>query len=128
MLGVYNGSQNKEAAWKYVEFGTWTLEGAQIVSREKGYQISRKDVYEQDEPLGSRYDDYWKQDLFAFWIRDDVMQVKTSDLCPYDSIVLDACSVANNRLQADASLRAEDLIQIVLDEVRNKVPGEITVK
>ena len=128
VLGVYNGSQNKEAAWKYVEFGTWTLEGAQIVSREKGYQISRKDVYEQDEPLGSRYDDYWKQDLFAFWIRDDVMQVKTSDLCPYDSIVLDAGSVANNRLQADASLRAEDLIQIVLDEVRNKVPGEITVK
>ena len=42
--------------------------------------------------------------------------------------MLDACSVANNRLQADASLRAEDLIQIVLDEVRNKVPGEITVK
>lgn len=128
VMGIYNESAQKEAAWKYVEFGTWSLDGAQEVSVARGYQTSKKELYEQDETLGSRYDDYWKQDLFAFWIRDDVMEVKTSDLCPYDSIVLDACSVANNRLQADSSLRAEDLIAIVIEETQNKVPADITVK
>lgn len=128
-MGVNSHSENKLAAWKFVEYGCWSEEGCYEVMDARGYQSGKVSLYETIPEMTTRYDEYWKQDLFAFWYECAQNATRSTPLTKYDSIVMDAVSAAVAQLSSGAITTTEECLKVVIDQVNTYTqPDGVTAK
>ena len=116
-------SPNKESAWAYISWCTWSLEGSKAALEGRGYLNSRISNYDKDPSLSSSYSDYYGMDLPKFWIEEAVASAVTVTPTEYEQLVGDALGVAMTAFQADTAMSAEDMMEIVKTEIHNKEPN-----
>jgi len=122
-LGIYKGSDNKEDAWKFLEYVTCNAEAQEDYAKEYGEYMSLKSVDEKlageegDEVLGG-------QNLYEFYNKEMAKGVKDL-MTEYDSAINDSLLSAT-KTYIRGTFSKEEAIQQIKEDVKSAYP-DLTV-
>lgn len=121
-VGIYNNSENKEAAFAYLVWTYFSEEGS-IVSRDEiGQYSSLKSCYEGENAIYNEpgaYDDFFGgQNLAKYFVEEIVPNIKgTQQETAYETIVTEVFNKLNPQLSTDMSITAEDALKMYKEEI-----------
>lgn len=123
---IYKNSENKEAAWAYLEYVYFSEEGAADVYELTGNYSSYKPFYEgenspvnQEGPLDSFFGG---QSLVDFYINQAAPNAKTMAQTKYDAIISDTFQALTPKYMTDDSIDAAKALELFKDEFLLKAP------
>ncbi len=130
-LSIYSGSENKDAAWAYIQYIFFSEEGGSIMYNVTGnyscyapYYTGDQSPMEKEGPMDAFFGG---QSLVDYYINTAALQAKTAPMNKYDSIVSDVWQQLLPQYMSDSSIDAEKAVQMFIDTVQEKEP-EATVK
>lgn len=127
VLGVYNGSKNKEAAFTYLNWMLNTDNGVNTLKEEVAFYVPNKRYYE-DESFTSLEDDFFPgQDIGELMYNEIVPELEVAPITPYDTAVVNTNSMIAQALMADRSMTADQALEKALEQLRTDLP-DVTVE
>jgi multiple sugar transport system substrate-binding protein len=121
VFGISKTSENKELAWKFINWLLLTQEGAEA-SKLVNFYIPLKEVYEDPQFVSSEDPFFAGQDVGKFWIEEIVPEIDVPVLSAYDAVVKDSTNLVLNLLNSDRSVDAEEALEKLITEVKAKLP------
>jgi len=130
-IGVYKGSENKEAAWAYITFAYMSDEGMEISYKEFGNMAGTKAFFENHKDwidAGTDYDKYFAgQNLNKTFVEEIVPTVKADPQTKYNAMVQTAYSSLYPLWMKDTSIDVAAALEKLKSEVQNLAP-EATIQ
>lgn len=126
-FGISKTSQNKEAAWTYINWGNETQNGANAYKEAFNYFVPAKKFYE--DPKFASYVDpiFNNQDTGNLLYNEIVPNMTAAPISSYDSAVTDVNSLIAQSIMSDPSITAEQATAKGVEELKNKLP-DATIK
>jgi multiple sugar transport system substrate-binding protein len=121
VFGISKTSENKELAWKFINWLLLTKEGAEA-SKLVNFYVPLKEVYENPQFVSSEDPFFAGQDVGKFWIEEIVPEIDVPVLSAYDAVVKDSTNLVLNLLNSDRSVDAEEALDKLITEVKAKLP------
>lgn len=121
VFGISKTSENKELAWKFINWLLLTQEGAEA-SKLVNFYVPLKEVYEDPQFVSSEDPFFAGQDVGKFWIEEIVPEIDVPVLSAYDAVVKDSTNLVLNLLNSDRSVDAEEALEKLITEVKAKLP------
>ncbi len=121
-MGIYKDSENKEAAWKYVEYQTLSMEGTAVLKGINNY-VPYKPFYEQSLPADP-YAFFGGQDLYKFWT-DQFDELQLRPVSPYDATVEGAILAATEQMNIDKTMTTDDAIAMIIEQLEVSLPDAV---
>jgi multiple sugar transport system substrate-binding protein len=124
-VGIYSKSENKEAAFAYLQWVYFSIDGS-IVSRDViGQYSSLKACYEGDNPIyneAGAYDEFFGgQNLAKYFVEEIVPNIEsTQNESAYETIVNEVFNKLNPTLSTDKTITAEEAIELYKEEIAIK--------
>lgn len=127
VMGVSKTSENKEAAWKFINWCTNSDEGVKVAKEQVSYYVPAKKYYE-DSSYTTDTDEFFKgQDIGELLYQEILPTIKVSSVTPYDSVVQSEVMLLAQAMMADTSLTPDQLLEKGIKDVQSKLP-DIKVK
>jgi multiple sugar transport system substrate-binding protein len=127
-IGIWKGSKNKAAAWKYVEWLYGSDEGALESFKTQGSLIPLKSVFKNPALLSSGADAYFGgQDLNKFWIEKVFPSMKAKPVTIYDQDIYNASSLIMQAFTQDPKFKVDQALGKWEQELKKNHP-EINFK
>lgn len=125
IMGISKTSQNKEAAWKFINWCTNSAEGVKASKELVSYYVPTKKYYE-DSAYTTDQDPYFAgQDIGALLYQEILPEIKTSSVTPYDSVVQGEVMLLAQAMMADRSMTPEQLLEKGIADVQSKLPDVV---
>lgn len=125
--GILKDSENKELAWKFIEWATTTDEGTAACEEVVGAIVSRQANYEGGFPENP--DEYFGGQTPNFYLVEKAAPSMTiRPLSQYDVILQDVTALIIEEINNNPDITLDEVMSIALTEMTNKLPPEITVK
>ena len=121
VFGISKTSENKELAWKFINWLLLTQEGAEA-SKLVNFYVPLKEVYEDPQFVSSEDPFFAGQDVGKFWIEEIVPEIDVPVLSAYDAVVKESTNLVLNLLNSDRSVDAEETLEKLITEVKAKLP------
>lgn len=123
-LSINKDSENKEAAWAFLEYVYFSEEGGSLMYEISGNYSSYQPYYEGDySPFGEKgpYDEFFGgQSLVSFYIEEAAPQAKTATQTKYDAIVNDVFQKLTPKYMEDLTITTETALELFKEEVALK--------
>ena len=121
-VGIYKDSPNKEAAWAYIKWTFFSLEGSVAARDIIGQYISLKECYEGDNAVWNvpgAYDEYFGgQNLLKYFIEEIVPDITTTQReTSYETTVTQSFTKLNPTLATDLSIDAAQALELLKEEI-----------
>ncbi len=124
-VSIYKDSPNKEAAFAYLKWTYFSVEGS-IVSRDAiGQYSSLKECYEGENAIYNEpgaYDEFFGgQNLAKYFVEEIIPNINgTQQETGYETIVTEVFNKLNPTLATDMSITAADAIELYKEEISLK--------
>jgi multiple sugar transport system substrate-binding protein len=124
-ISIYKDSPNKEAAFAYLKWTYFSVEGS-VVSRDViGQYSSLKECYVGEDAIYNQagaYDEFFGgQNLAKYFVEEIIPNIKASQKeTTYETVVNEVFNKLNPTLSTDMSLTAADAIELYKDEISLK--------
>lgn len=124
-ISIYSESPNKEAAFAYLQWVYFSVDGS-IASRDAiGQYSSLKACYEGENAIYNEpgaYDEFFGgQNLAKYFVEEIVPNIKsTQKETAYETVVNEVFNKLNPTLSTDMSVTAEDAIELYKEEISIK--------
>ncbi len=124
-VSIYKDSPNKEAAFAYLKWTYFSVEGS-IVSRDViGQYSSLKECYNGDNAIYNEpgaYDEFFGgQNLAKYFVEEIIPNIKGSQQeTAYETIVTEVFNKLNPTLSTDMGITAADAIELYKEEISLK--------
>lgn len=129
-VSIYSGSENKEAAWEYVQDVYCTGDGVEEAFKQFGFMTGFKSPYEDENSYffkeKGQYDDFFGgQNLADYFINTiaikTVGQVQTKN----EANVKSALKSVTAQMAADPSMTTEDALESLKTETQTLIPAAV---
>lgn len=121
-VGVYSGSENKEAAFAWINYMYNSNEGAGEMYKRMGYIYSFKDFYDADDaPINNPgfYDDYFKGQHIGKYFYDVIAPtIKTEPPSEYQSIINESLTMLYPLYLQNNTMTDKDGLEFLITEVQ----------
>lgn len=121
--------EQKEAAWKFIQWVLTSDEGVKVNKEEAGYITTYK-KYCEDESFTTNEDEYFGgQDTGKLFYSEILPNCKIPETSVYDQTIVDIRDLLATAIMADDSLTVDDAIKQGLEECENRITeSDITIK
>lgn len=123
VFGISKTSENKELAWKFINWLLLTKEGAEA-SKLVNFYVPLKEVYEDSQFVSSEDPFFANQDVGKFWIEEIVPEIDVPVLSANDAVVKDSTNLVLNLLNSDRNVDADEALEKLIAEVKAKLPDK----
>lgn len=123
VFGISKTSENKELAWKFINWLLLTKEGAEA-SKLVNFYVPLKEVYEDPQFVSSEDPFFANQDVGKFWMEEIVPEIEVPVLSANDAVVKDSTNLVLNLLNSDHSVDADEALEKLITEVKAKLPDK----
>jgi multiple sugar transport system substrate-binding protein len=123
VFGISKTSENKELAWKFMNWLLLTKEGAEA-SKLVNFYVPLKEVYEDPQFVSSEDPFFANQDVGKFWMEEIVPEIDVPVLSANDAVVKDSTNLVLNLLNSDHSVDADEALEKLITEVKAKLPDK----
>jgi multiple sugar transport system substrate-binding protein len=123
VFGISKTSENKELAWKFMNWLLLTKEGADA-SKLVNFYVPLKEVYEDPKFVSSEDPFFANQDVGKFWMEEIVPEIDVPVLSANDAVVKDSTNLVLNLLNSDHSVDADEALEKLIIEVKAKLPDK----
>lgn len=127
-VSIYSESENKEAAWDYIQEVYCTGEGVEEAYKQFGFMTGFKAPYEDENSYffttEGKYDEFFGGQKLADYFINDIA-IKTVGQVPskHDANVRTALSALTTQMAADPSMTTEEALEILKTETQTLIPG-----
>lgn len=123
VFGISKTSENKELAWKFINWLLLTKEGAEA-SKLVNFYVPLKEVYKDQQFVSNEDPFFANQDVGEFWIEEIVPEIDVPVLSGNDAVVKDSTNLVLNLLNSDHSVDANEALEKLILEVKAKLPDK----
>lgn len=125
-LSIYKDSENKEAAWAYLQFIYFSEQGGSYMYDLTGnyscYQPYYSSGYSPLEKEGPVDKFFGGQSLVKYYIEEAAPHAKTVSQTKYDAIINDVFQALTPKLLSDTSIDSAKALELFKEEVALKAP------
>lgn len=125
-LSIYKDSENKEAAWAYLEFIYFSELGGSYMYDLTGnyscYQPYYESEYSPMDKEGPVDKFFGGQSLVKYYIEEAAPNAKTAPQTKYDAIINDVFQALTPKYMTDMSIDTQKALELFIEEVQVKVP------
>ncbi len=125
--GILKNAKNKDLAWTFIKWATTTDEGTKAAEEVVGAIVSRKANYENGFPENP--DPFFGGQSVNKFLMDNAlptMAIRYPN--KFDVVLRDVSSFVIDELLNQPDMTLDELINIALTEMKNKLPPEITIE
>lgn len=121
-FAISKTSENKQAAWAFIEWILLSEEGVQFNDEITGYPTPLKEKYNDPAYVSAPNEFFGGQDIKSFFFTDLMPEVNMRPISAYDVALWDIVGLETTDLNSNPSLTAEQALEKAVQEVKNKMP------
>mgnify|MGYP003378256644 FL=1 len=127
-VSIYSGSENKEAAWDYIQEVYCTGEGVEEAYKQFGFMTGFKAPYEDKNSYffteEGQYDEFFGgQKLADYFINKIAIKTVGQVQTKHEANVRTALQALNTQMAAKPSMTTEEALEILKTETQTLIPG-----
>lgn len=127
-MSIYSGSENKEAAWDYIQEVYCTGEGVEEAYKQFGFMTGFKAPYEDKNSYffteEGQYDEFFGgQKLADYFINKIAIKTVGQVQTKHEANVRTALQALNTQMAANPSMTTEEALEILKTETQTLIPG-----
>lgn len=127
VMGISKRSEQKEAAWKFINWCTNSEAGVKASKELVSYYVPAKKYYEDSSYTSDKDPFFGGQDIGELLYQEVLPSIQVSGVTQYDSVVQGEVMLLAQAMMADRTLTAEDLLLKGKKDIQAKFP-DATVK
>ena len=129
-VGIYSGSENKDAAWEYIQEVYCTGEGVEEAYRQFGFMTGFKAPYEDENSYffteEGQYDEFFGgQNLADYFINKIAITTEGQRQTKHESNVRTALTNVATQMTANTEMTAEEALEALKTEVQTLIPNAV---
>ena len=129
-ISIYSGSENKEAAWNYIQFTYCDGPGVQEAFEQFGFMTGFKTPYENDDSYffttTGAYDAYFGgQNLAEYYIKNISVETQGQIQTKHEATVLNALLSVVAQMANDKAITGEQALELLKQETQLMIPEAI---
>ena len=125
--GILKDAENKELAWKFIEWATTTEAGAQACEEVVGAIVSYQANYADGFPENPE-DYFGGQTPNLYLMENEAPSMEIRVLSQYDVVLQDVTAYVIEEINNNPDITLDEAVSIALTEMSNKLPPEITIE
>ncbi len=129
-VGIYSGSENKDAAWEYIQEVYCTGEGVEEAYKQFGFMTGFKAPYEDENSYffteEGQYDEFFGgQNLADYFINKIAITTEGQRQTKHESNVRTALTNVATQMTANTEMTAEEALEALKTEVQTLIPNAV---
>ena len=129
-VGIYSGSENKEAAWEYIQEVYCTGAGVEEAYKQFGFMTGFKAPYEDENSYffteTGAYDEFFGgQELADYFINTIAITTEGQRQTKHESNVRTALANVATQMTANTEMTAEEALEALKTEVQTLIPTAV---
>ena len=121
-FAITKQSQNKQAAWAFIEWMLFSDEGIAFNDEVTQYPTPYKAKYEDPAYISGSNEFFGGQNLKEMFFQTLLSDMRVRPISEYDVALWDIVGLETNDLAADPGLTAQQALEKAIQEVKNKMP------
>jgi multiple sugar transport system substrate-binding protein len=127
-VSIYSGSENKDAAWKYIQEVYCTGDGVKEAYEQFGFMTGFKAPYEAEDSYffneDGQYDEFFGgQKLADYFINTIAITTEGQVQTKHEANVRTALSSTATQMTANQSMTSDEALEILKTETQTLIPG-----
>ena len=127
-VSIYSGSENKDAAWQYIQEVYCTGEGVEEAYKQFGFMTGFKAPYESSDSYffteKGQYDDFFGgQNLADYFINKIAITTQGQVQTKHESNVRTALTNVATQMTGNPSMTTEEALEALKTEVQTLIPN-----
>jgi len=121
-IGVSKESNQKELAWKFIEWFLLSEEGAKVNKNSVGAYLHLRELYDDPEYVTLTLPHFGAQDIGKKYLEDLVLDTTPGKLSSYEKGIAETLQLIMAAIMDDRNITGERALEMFIDEFETQYP------